>query len=104
MNNLYSTRKVQTNNYSGFTGVYWQKSSRNWVVRINYNGKSVYIGTYKNIEDAIYTRQRTETACDILKKLEVSSFEVNRQNDGQLFLYAMLPQTDIPMYVYGGKS
>ena len=46
-------RKISKNNTSGHKGVYWNKASGKWMVRINANGKSYYFGTYVNKEDAI---------------------------------------------------
>ena len=45
--------KISKNNTSGHKGVYWNKASGKWMVRINVNGKSYYFGTYVNKEDAI---------------------------------------------------
>lgn len=45
--------KLRKNNTSGHKGVYWNKASGKWMVRINVNGKSYYFGMYVNKEDAI---------------------------------------------------
>jgi hypothetical protein len=51
-------KKISKNNKSGYTGVYHNKER--WVSVIFYNGKTIHLGTYKNIEDAISARLDAE--------------------------------------------
>ncbi len=48
------------NNKSGFTGVYWHEKTKRWRATITENGKNIYLGIYKNIEDAIKIRELHE--------------------------------------------
>jgi len=43
-------RKVQANNTSGFTGVYWNEKNGNWRSRIKVGGKSIGLGSHKTAE------------------------------------------------------
>ena len=104
MKNSYSTRKVQKNSFSGYTGIYWNKKSRNWMAKINYKGSSIYIGTYKDIDDAIAARKKTEQGCETFKQLEVPEFEIMRYEDSPCYLYAIIPWTDIPIYIEGASN
>lgn len=52
-------RLVSTNS-SGHNGVYWSKKSRKWVAQIGFKGKTYYLGSYNNIEDAVKAREKAE--------------------------------------------
>ena len=53
-------KPMYSNNTSGRTGVYWNKSRNRWKVIIQVNKKSKYIGMYKNFEDAVKARKEAE--------------------------------------------
>lgn len=50
--NSQNRRKENKNSTSGILGVYWDKKYNYWYVRIRFNGKYMYVGSYKKIEDA----------------------------------------------------
>lgn len=41
-------KELQSNNTSGYRGVYWNTRRRRWVAAIQVNGKSKYLGAYSN--------------------------------------------------------
>ena len=47
-------------NTSGFTGVYWLASSGKWMSLIDADGRRVYLGIFKKIEDAANARKEAE--------------------------------------------
>lgn len=47
-------------NTSGYRGVYYESKFDRYRAQIKFKGKRYYLGTYKNIEDAIKARQRAE--------------------------------------------
>jgi hypothetical protein len=47
-------------NTSGHTGVSWHKPRKKWQAYIRVNGKTVYLGVYKKIEDAVRSRVLAE--------------------------------------------
>lgn len=49
-NNWNKTR--QSNNTSGYKGVFWRDERKCWVARITVNGKTVGLGSYKTASDA----------------------------------------------------
>lgn len=53
-------KSMYSNNTSGCTGVYWNKSRNRWNVIIQVNKKPKYIGMYKNFEDAKRVRKEAE--------------------------------------------
>ena len=55
----YNTRK-QKNNTSGKTGVIWSSKENRWVARIWFKGKSIRLGAFHDIADAILARQEAE--------------------------------------------
>jgi len=48
------------NNTSGHTGVYRANKRNTWTAQISFKGKTYYLGTYPNIEDAVKARKRAE--------------------------------------------
>jgi hypothetical protein len=51
---------VQKNNSSGYTGVEWHKKSQKWRARIKINRKSIALGEYKKLTDAVKARKEAE--------------------------------------------
>lgn len=53
-------QRIKKQNTSGFNGVSLHKSTNRWTARISVNGKSVYLGLFKNINDAVSARKEAE--------------------------------------------
>lgn len=51
---------LRRNNTSGVTGVSWLKATSTWRAYINYQGRRIELGHYKNIDDAITARLNAE--------------------------------------------
>ncbi len=51
---------IQKSNTSGYTGVYWNKPTKNWRVKIEVDGKQIHIGYFKKIQQAIKARAEAE--------------------------------------------
>lgn len=49
--------RVRKDNHSGHTGVKLEKRTGRWVARIKIYGKEKYLGSYKDINDAIRARK-----------------------------------------------
>lgn len=94
MENIFTSRKVQKNNYSGKTGVFWNPVSHKWISRIKFSGKDRHIGTYKNFEDAVEAREIAETACNILKNLGASDMIVNRSKTELISITGIISKFD----------
>ena len=58
--NMCNRTKLQSNNTSGITGVYWWKPSKSWKATICVNNKFIYLGYFKTIEEAAAARQAAE--------------------------------------------
>ena len=52
--------KKAVNNTSGHTGVCWDAAKNKWSARIKANGKSINLGRFNDINDAIAARQQAE--------------------------------------------
>jgi len=50
-------QRMRKSNKSGFNGVFWQSNAKKWRAQINDGGKSVHLGYFVNIEDAISARK-----------------------------------------------
>lgn len=53
-------RKMQANNTSGHTGVYWNGSRKKWSAEIRIKGKRHYLGSFEDLEDAVSARKEAE--------------------------------------------
>ena len=49
-----------SNNTSGKSGVSWNKNTNRWIAYIGVNKKHIYLGSYKDIQDAINVRVEAE--------------------------------------------
>lgn len=47
-------------NTSGYTGVYWNKANKKWCSNIRVNNKTIYLGSFDLIEDAVKSRKEAE--------------------------------------------
>src|SRR5271166_1238189 len=45
---------------SGYTGVYWQKSRNKWAANITIKSKTIHLGRFNSLEDAISARKKAE--------------------------------------------
>ena len=48
------------NNTSGYKGVKWNDHCSKWEADIQVNKKSIYLGVFDNLEDAVKVRQEAE--------------------------------------------
>ena len=61
--NLKNMKKYKTNK-SGVTGVSWDKTKNKWKATIGHNGKSINLGRFDCLNDAISARKLAETEFD----------------------------------------
>jgi len=50
--NQHNKSSPQTNNTSGYLGVYWNKPRGKWIARIQVNGKNKHLGLFNTAEEA----------------------------------------------------
>ena len=53
-------QRMDPNNTSGRTGVYWRKDRETWSVQIDYQGETIRLGCYKDFETAVKVREEAE--------------------------------------------
>lgn len=53
-------KTIQRNNTSGITGVVWRKDRHSWRAEIKVNGKTIYLGSSQNKDEAIKLRRDAE--------------------------------------------
>ena len=53
-------RGIIPNNTSGVTGVHWHNHTKKWKAEIEVNKRKIYIGVFKEKEDAIKARKEAE--------------------------------------------
>lgn len=60
ISSLVAAKKTMKTNTSGYTGVYFDKRSERWNAYINFKKKRYYLGSYRDIEDAVKERRLAE--------------------------------------------
>ena len=53
-------QRLHSNNTTGISGICWDKKNRNWTVRIKHNGKRIWLGSFREMPDAIFARKAAE--------------------------------------------
>lgn len=53
-------QKLNKNNTSGVTGVYWKERDKKWIATIGLNYKKIHLGQFTNKADAIRARREAE--------------------------------------------
>lgn len=53
-------RSMQSNNTTGMVGVRWRSDFSKWVADIKVNGKSIHLGSFETVVDAVASRKRAE--------------------------------------------
>lgn len=53
-------QRMNTRNKSGYTGVHFDKAKNKWLASIAVNHKTIFLGRYDTIEEAITARQQGE--------------------------------------------
>ncbi|MDB1728771.1 AP2 domain-containing protein [Enterococcus avium] len=66
------------NNRSGITGVSYKKRDKVWEANINFQGKRIYLGQFKNKQDAINARKAAE---EKYFKPILEKYENKKEND-----------------------
>jgi hypothetical protein len=52
---------IQSNNTSGFRGIFWNKQKQKWQAQITVNYKKIHLGHFENRDDALAARKAAET-------------------------------------------
>lgn len=55
-----TNRRLGSNNTSGTAGVYWREDYGKWSSTINFSRKSIFLGYFEDIEEAIKAREEAE--------------------------------------------
>ena len=53
-------KRLDQRNISGYPGVLWIEKFKNWRVKITVKDKSIYVGTFKTLSEAIEARKQAE--------------------------------------------
>lgn len=51
---------IKANNTSGVVGVMWDKKEKTWRSKINSAGETIYLGSFKNFDEAVAARKAAE--------------------------------------------
>lgn len=53
-------RRLISSNSSGYNGVYFSAKSKKWIAQIGFKGKTYYLGSFQNLEEAVQVRKKAE--------------------------------------------
>lgn len=53
-------QRLRSTNTSGYKGITWEARRNSWLAKITLNYKSIHLGNFENIEDAIKARKQAE--------------------------------------------
>lgn len=76
------TNKPQTNNTSGIRGVWFDKRNNAWAAEIKFRGKKMFLGRYKDKNDAIKARKTAETKYFDAAKKEYETMYGTKKGEG----------------------
>ena len=76
-----SKNRLVSSNTSGHTGVYKAHKRNMWTAQISFKGKTYYLGTFHNIEDAIKARKKGEEMHDAFIEGYYNSREESAADD-----------------------
>ena len=51
-------QRIKSSNKSGHKGVFWHKHRNKWMAQIGIEGRQIYLGSFINIEDAVFEYER----------------------------------------------
>jgi len=81
--NAHNKGKTRTKTSSKFIGVYFDKNKNRWIVRIMYNYRKIYVGTFKDEIEA--ARAHDEAALKYHKEFAKLNFPNEKTKPPQLF-------------------
>ena len=58
--------KIKKDNTSGFKGISWLERRKKWRTYITLNNKTIYLGEFKKIKDAIIIRKKAELVYHVI--------------------------------------
>mgnify|MGYP000368519610 CR=1 FL=1 len=54
----HKNQPLRKDNTSGFVGVYWYRKTKKWMAGVQVHGKSINLGYFNKIEDAVKAREK----------------------------------------------
>ena len=92
MNETLASRKLNTNNHSGYKGIHWDKVRCKWYVKISTKGKSLFLGRFKDFGDALEVREKAEAAISLLKSVDAMNIHISSVKNGNKAISGILPK------------
>lgn len=74
-------KKIQKNNKTGCTGVTWHKRDQIWESYISIDNERIYLGRFKNFNDAVNSRKQAEEELfkDYSRSNSIKLFNINNK-------------------------
>lgn len=67
--------KKSKKNFSGCVGVTWNRKMKRWIAGIGFRGENIYLGAYKDFEEAVAARKEAEEMCFSPSVISSKEFE-----------------------------
>ena len=55
-----ASKRLKSSNESGYNGVYFNSKNQKWIAQITFKKKTIYLGSYSKLEDAVNSRKLAE--------------------------------------------
>ena len=94
----------RVNNYSGCIGVHWNKAQHMWVSKVTYKGYSLFLGQYRDFDDAVLIREKAEMVILMCKNLKVDNIQVLERNIIRIILRVIISKNDIDITIYKPRT
>ncbi len=92
MSATFANRKVYYYNYSGCKGIHWDKFRCKWCAKISTKGQTLFLGRFKDFDDAVEVREKGEAAISLLKSMDASSINILIVENGNKIISGTLPK------------
>ncbi len=73
-------------------GVHWNDSRSKWFAKIHINGTSLFLGRFKDFDDAVEAREKAETAISLLKSMDATNIHISSVKNCNKFIAGILPK------------
>ena len=73
-------------------GVHWDDGRSKWFTKIHINGTSLFLGRFKDFDDAVEVRKKAEAAISLLKSVDAMNIHIPSVENGNKVLAGILPK------------
>ncbi len=88
-------KKLYVNNHSGYKCIHWDKINHKWIVKVIYNFKRLYLGAFKDIDDAVRARNSYGAVSSIFRDIGVADVYIKIRESKKQTLCGSIPKNGL---------